>query len=195
MMFAVAILEGSGLEDGLEPEIARAQQRLAVARMQESGAIAAAGGYVVDPERAQGCIDELSRILDQVRRPLMLAKQLVFDPPGTDQVSTNVARNGAIMAGRAEAYIGPGQTRSRAHVMRCSASLTPIVRLTMASWAGGCEHPSTLYCTPVQPRRARRLCHSAGAGGWNGAGFLGNTCRTSNLEACRQSCDPSVSGC
>jgi hypothetical protein len=105
MMFAVAILEGSGLEDGLEPDIARAQQRLAVARMQESGAIAAAGGYVVDPERAQGCIDELSRILDQVRRPLMLAKQLVFDPPGTDEVSTNVARNGAIMAGRAEAYI------------------------------------------------------------------------------------------
>jgi hypothetical protein len=101
----VAVLEGSGLEDGLEPEIARAQQRLAVARMQESGAIAAAGGYVVDPERAQGCIDELSRITGEVRRLLMLSWRFSFESPGHDEVSTNVARNGAVMGARAEAYV------------------------------------------------------------------------------------------
>lgn len=86
-------------------EIVRAKTQLVAAQQAKDVAIQAAGGYVVDPERAQGCIDELSRILREVRQALLAVRQMQFDPPGYDDVSLNVARNGSTMAARAEAYV------------------------------------------------------------------------------------------
>ena len=86
-------------------DITRAQWRLWMAKIEESGGVGAAGGYVVDPERAQECIAELSRIAADVRRSVIASHQLYFDPPGYDAVSTNAARQGAIMGERATAYV------------------------------------------------------------------------------------------
>lgn len=94
-------MEGPGVDDG---DIQGAQWRLWFATMQESGAIGAAGGYVVDPERAQECIAELSRIAADVRGQIYLGSQFAFAAPGYDAVSTNVARQGAIMGERAVMY-------------------------------------------------------------------------------------------
>jgi len=95
----------SDVEGDRQYDIRGAQWRLWMAKMEETGAIGAAGGYVVDPERAQECIDGLSRIAEEVRRPLTSAQQLYFDPPGFDAVSSNVAKQGAVMAARAESYV------------------------------------------------------------------------------------------
>lgn len=62
-------------------------------------------GFRVDPGRAQECIDELTRIIDEVRRESLWSRNLTFDPPGDDEVSVNFARNGVRMAGRAEAFV------------------------------------------------------------------------------------------
>lgn len=86
-------------------EIVRAKTQLVAAQQAKDVAIQAAGGYIVDPERAQGCIDELSRIVREVRQALLAVRQMQFDPPGYDDVSLNVARNGSTMAARAEAYV------------------------------------------------------------------------------------------
>ena len=86
-------------------DITRAQWRLWMAKIEQSGGVGAAGGYVVDPERARECIAALSRIAADVRRTLVFAPQLYFDAPGFDAVSTNIAKQGAVMAGRAEAYL------------------------------------------------------------------------------------------
>ncbi|MFC4942444.1 PE domain-containing protein [Pseudonocardia sp. GCM10023141] len=86
-------------------EIDRTRAQLAAAQTVKDEAIRAAGGYVVDPERAQGCIDELGRIAQDVRLALVQARVLQFDPPGFDDVSRNVANNGAEMARRAVAYV------------------------------------------------------------------------------------------
>lgn len=101
----MAQLEDVGFDVGPDREIERARWQLWFARMRESGAVGAAGGYLVDPERAQGCIDELNRILENVRITETTAWACQFDPPGYDDVSMNVARNGALMAARARAYI------------------------------------------------------------------------------------------
>lgn len=104
-MCRVAILDDDGLDPGPGAEIERARAELAAAQVGEAGGLGVAGGYVVDPERAQGCVDELSRIVEDVKFALRDARQMSFDPPGFDQVSVNVARNGALMAARAEAYV------------------------------------------------------------------------------------------
>ena len=99
-------VELPGADEGdRQGDITGAQWRLWMASIEESGAVGAAGGYIVDPERAQECIAELSRIATDVRRPLVYARQLYFDPPGYDAVSTNIARQGAVMGDRAVAYI------------------------------------------------------------------------------------------
>lgn len=99
-------VELPGADEGdRQGDIMGAQWRLWMANIERSGAVGAAGGYVVDPERAQECIAELERIAGDVRRSLTSVQQLYFDPPGFDPVSTNVATQGAVMAGRAEAYI------------------------------------------------------------------------------------------
>jgi hypothetical protein len=62
-------------------------------------------GYVLDPERAQVTIGELTRITDEVRRFLHRASALAFDAPGYDAVSVNLANNGRVMADRATAFV------------------------------------------------------------------------------------------
>lgn len=92
-------------------EIDRTKAQLAAAQQDKDAAVLAAGGYVVDPERAQGCIDELGRIAEDIRLKLLDARRLYFDPPGFDEVSRNVASNGATMANRAEEYISAWATQ------------------------------------------------------------------------------------
>lgn len=96
--------EDDSLKDP-ERDIERARAELLTALGEREEAIRAAGGYVVDPERAQGCIDELGRILDDVRRSLVGSRRLQFDPPGYDPVSINIAQSGGVMASRAVAYV------------------------------------------------------------------------------------------
>ena len=99
-------VELPGADEGdRQGDITGAQWRLWMARIDESGAVGAAGGYVVDPERAQECIAELERIAGDVRRSLSSVQQLYFDAPGFDPVSVNMATQGAVMAGRAETFI------------------------------------------------------------------------------------------
>lgn len=87
-------------------EIVRAKTQLVAAQQAKDVAIQAAGGYVVDPERAQGCIDELSRIVLEVRRNIPFGWSLRFEPPALDAVSLNATRAGSMMAGRAAEYVG-----------------------------------------------------------------------------------------
>lgn len=63
--------------------------------------VPAAGGFAVDPERAQGLIDELTRIVVDVRSAVALMS-LQVSPPGNDEVSVNLAQNAAVMAQRAK---------------------------------------------------------------------------------------------
>ena len=99
-------VELPGADEGdRQGDITSAQWRLWMAGIEESGAVGAVGGYVVDPERAQECIAELSRIAADVRRSAVASYQFYFDPPGFDPVSTNIARQGAIMGERAAAYV------------------------------------------------------------------------------------------
>lgn len=95
--------DGGG--DSREEDIAEANWRLWVATMQENGSVAAADGYVVDPEKAEGCIRELDRIANDVRQMLTSSWGLFFDAPGFDVVSQNVAHQGAVMGKRAEVFI------------------------------------------------------------------------------------------
>lgn len=62
-------------------------------------------GYVLDPERAQATINELTRITNEVRGFLTRTTSMWFVPPGNDEVSVNLAHNGAVMAGRAEHFM------------------------------------------------------------------------------------------
>ena len=98
-------LPDGGGGGSLEDKIMVAQWRLWMAKIDENGSVQAAGGYVVDPERAQECIRELERIAKDVRAALFQSGRLTFRAPGYDEVSQNVARQGAIMAQRAEIYI------------------------------------------------------------------------------------------
>ncbi len=99
-------VELPGADEGdRQGDIEGAQWRLWMASMEGSGAVGAAGGYVVDPERAQECIAELSRIAADVRRSVISSHQFYFDPPGYDAVSTNAARQGAVMGERALTYV------------------------------------------------------------------------------------------
>ncbi|MCW2718620.1 hypothetical protein [Pseudonocardia sp.] len=97
------IPDGGG--SGLEGEIEAAQWRLWMAKVDQTGAARAAGGYVVDPERAQACIRELDRITADIRMLLLDTRRLSFEAPRYDPVSENVARNGGVMAARAVGYI------------------------------------------------------------------------------------------
>ncbi|MDT7706085.1 MAG: hypothetical protein QOG20_1692 [Pseudonocardiales bacterium] len=97
------IPDGGG--SGLEGEIEAAQWRLWMAKVDQTGAARAAGGYVVDPEQAQECIRELDRITADIRMLLLDTRRLHFQAPGFDEVSVNVADNGSTMARRAEIYI------------------------------------------------------------------------------------------
>ncbi len=63
------------------------------------------GGFVVDPERAQVCIAELTRIVNEVRAEAGSLNVLAFRAPGADEVSLNLARNGGLMARRAEQFV------------------------------------------------------------------------------------------
>ncbi|GEL20993.1 PE domain-containing protein [Pseudonocardia asaccharolytica] len=64
-----------------------------------------AGAFVVDPERAQRCIDDLGRIIDDLRLGLLPLQGSLLVPPSEDEVSRNVARNAALMGRRAETYV------------------------------------------------------------------------------------------
>lgn len=63
-----------------------------------------ADGFMVDPERAQECIAEMTRIVAEVRRASYQTNVMDLDPPGWDEVSVNLVRNAAVMAERARAY-------------------------------------------------------------------------------------------
>ncbi len=63
------------------------------------------GGFMIDPDRAETCIAEMTRIIDEVRRAAMRTIDLTFLPLGSDEVSVNFARSARTMAGRAEAFI------------------------------------------------------------------------------------------
>ncbi|MBW0132892.1 PE domain-containing protein [Pseudonocardia abyssalis] len=65
----------------------------------------AGGGFVVDPERAEACIAELTRIANELRIQAMSAGSLRFDPPGSDEVSLNMADNGFEMSQRAVNFV------------------------------------------------------------------------------------------
>lgn len=64
-----------------------------------------AGGFVVDPERAEACIAELTRIVNELRVESMSTGSMRFDPPGSDAVSLNLAANGHEMAQRAQGFV------------------------------------------------------------------------------------------
>ncbi|GAA2540628.1 PE domain-containing protein [Pseudonocardia hydrocarbonoxydans] len=64
-----------------------------------------AGGFVVDPERAEACIVELTRIVNDLRLQAMMQAACAFDAPGYDDVSLNLAVNGRVMAQRAEQFV------------------------------------------------------------------------------------------
>jgi hypothetical protein len=96
----VVIGDGGG---GFGP-ISQEQRLDMLLKASEVGAVEAAGGYVVDPERAQTCIDELTRIVGEVRA-ILVPGMGYFTAPGLDEVSVNVAHNGAIMASRARSYL------------------------------------------------------------------------------------------
>lgn len=108
-MSGVAEGDGGGLDGAAyelsaqkpHNDLAQARHELAMVPL----APGTAGGFVVDPERAQWCIDELTRIVEEVRLGHLDRWRLAFDPPGYDQVSVNLARNGALMARRAEAFV------------------------------------------------------------------------------------------
>ncbi|MFC5993329.1 PE domain-containing protein [Pseudonocardia hispaniensis] len=64
-----------------------------------------AGAFVVDPERAQRCIDDLGTIVEDLQLGLLPLQRLMHVAPSEDGVSRNVARNAALMARRAETYV------------------------------------------------------------------------------------------
>ncbi|GAA3226597.1 hypothetical protein GCM10017691_16250 [Pseudonocardia petroleophila] len=64
-----------------------------------------AGGFVVDPERAEACIAELTRITNELRMQVVTSNGFRFDAPGNDEVSLNLAANGAEMSRRAEGFL------------------------------------------------------------------------------------------
>lgn len=101
----MASLPDGGGGTSLDDKIMGAQWRLWMAKIEENGSVQAAGGYVVDPERAEECIREMERIANDVRATVFAASRFTFDAPGFDAVSQNVARQGAIMGQRAEVYI------------------------------------------------------------------------------------------
>lgn len=101
----MASLPDGGGGTSLDDKIMGAQWRLWMAKMEENGSVRAAGGYVVDPERAEECIRELTRIANDVRATLIGSQVLYFEAPGYDEVSQNVARQGSVMANRAEVYV------------------------------------------------------------------------------------------
>ena len=78
-----------------------AEARLAAPVVGEGGA----GGFVVDPERAEACIVELTRIVNDLRVDASTLGSLQFDAPGSDSVSLNLAGNGHEMAQRAQNYV------------------------------------------------------------------------------------------
>lgn len=80
-----------------------AQWRGYVARaLSESGA---AGGFRVEPERLVDAIAKLDAVLLGLADIRYDAIRASFDPPGYDDVSLNLAQNGAVMAARAGAYV------------------------------------------------------------------------------------------
>ncbi|WP_214368673.1 PE domain-containing protein [Pseudonocardia sp. H11422] len=64
------------------------------------------GTLYIDPERAQACIEELGRIVADLRSNMITVRQGTFTPPGRDEVSLNMARNAVTMAQRAEKFVG-----------------------------------------------------------------------------------------
>ncbi len=101
----MASLPDGGGGTSLDDKIMGAQWRLWMARIEENGSVQAAGGYVVDPERAEECIRELDRIAGDVRAAIYDSGKLTFLAPGYDLVSQNVAQQGSVMAQRAEVYV------------------------------------------------------------------------------------------
>jgi hypothetical protein len=95
--------DGAGLEGSRQKpwlDLAEAEQVLAGPVV----GVGRVGGFAVDPERAQACVDELSRIAEDVLFGLRDSRMFGFDPPGYDEVSLNLARNARVMAARAEAF-------------------------------------------------------------------------------------------
>lgn len=78
-----------------------AEARLAAPVIGEGGA----GGFVVDPERAEACIVELTRIVNDLRMETTQVVGLRFDAPGGDEVSRNMAKNAHEMSQRAMAFV------------------------------------------------------------------------------------------
>ncbi|WP_028930703.1 PE domain-containing protein [Pseudonocardia asaccharolytica] len=92
---------------GLGPVRGReAERRILVALATPGSGPVAPGTLVVDPERAQRCIDELGQIVKDLRKTaLPQLRRAALSAPSEDAVSVNMARNAAEMTRRADAYV------------------------------------------------------------------------------------------
>lgn len=101
----MAVDDGSGGIEYSENDLAHPDKNLAEFElgMGPSPLAGAASGFMIDPERAETCIAEMTRIIDEVRRAAVLPTQMTFAPMGSDEVSINFADNARTMAARAEA--------------------------------------------------------------------------------------------
>ncbi|MFC5997080.1 PE domain-containing protein [Pseudonocardia hispaniensis] len=83
-----------------------AQRRVLVALATPDAGPVATGTLVVDPERAQRCIEELGQIVEDLRMAALPAlRHAHFEAPSNDEVSVNMTRNAAEMTRRASAYV------------------------------------------------------------------------------------------
>lgn len=100
--------DGSGGTEYSENDLAYLDKNLAEFElgMAPSPLAGGGGGFMIDPERAEACIAEMTRIVGEVRAASMMMTALtMFAPLGSDEVSKNFANNAVVMAGRAEAFV------------------------------------------------------------------------------------------
>lgn len=82
-----------------------AQWRGYVARALNDAAGGGSGGFRVEPQRLVEAIKRLDVVLNSLDKVRNSAMNTSFDPPGYDDVSINMAQNGAIMSMRAAEYV------------------------------------------------------------------------------------------
>lgn len=100
--------DGSGGFEYSENDLAHLDKNLAEFElgMAPSPLAGGAGGFTIDPERAEICIAEMTRIVEEVRRAaIWTINNMTFRPLGSDEVSVNFARNASTMASRAEVFV------------------------------------------------------------------------------------------
>lgn len=69
------------------------------------GPLGEGGTFYIDPDRAEECIQALRSVAVELLDSEALLEQAYFPPPGSDQVSVNVAKQAGVMANRAAGYI------------------------------------------------------------------------------------------